>query len=69
MILFYEAGVDDNSWDTANTEEEEETGSVSTETESEQDSTGIKSVLSTQQFLHLLRKVLSRRTRRCLETE
>ena len=45
MILFCEAGVDDNSWDTANTDEEEETASVSTETESEQDSTGIKSVL------------------------
>ena len=45
VILFYEAGVDDNSWDTANTDEEEETASVSTETESEQDSTGIKSVL------------------------
>ena len=47
VILFYEAGVDDNSWDTANTDEEEETASVSTETESEQDLTGIKSVLST----------------------
>lgn len=45
MILFYEAGVDNNSWDTANTDEEEETVSGSTETESEQDSTGIKSVL------------------------
>ena len=45
MILFYEAGADNNSWDTANTAEEEETVSGSTETESEQDSAGIKSVL------------------------
>ena len=45
MFLFYEVGVDDNSWDTANTDEEEETASMSIETESEQDSTGIKSAL------------------------